>query len=76
MTSLSLHPTLRPLALFSVPAAVYPRLCAVAERVRTAFRVWRAKRQLLSMDASLFKDAGVSSGNVDWLVRNGRDTHQ
>jgi hypothetical protein len=75
MTSLSLHPTLRHVAHFSVPTWVYPQLCAMAERIRTEFHVWRAKRQLLFMDASLFKDAGVSSGNVDWLVRNGRDAH-
>ena len=41
--------------------------------LRSECEMWRAKRQLLSVDPGLFKDAGVSIGNVDWLVRNGRD---
>ena len=73
MTSLSLLPTAHLVAHFSTLGWVYPRLCAAVGRVQTEFHVWRAKRQLLSMDASLFKDAGVSPGNVDWLVREGRD---
>ena len=39
----------------------------------TEVQIWRRKRQLLSMDPGLFKDAGVSAGQIDWLVRNGRD---
>jgi hypothetical protein len=63
-----------------LPASVNPSrwpslpIRAGIGKIRSEFGVWRAQRQLLSMDAGLFKDAGVSPGNVDWLVRHGRDT--
>jgi len=48
---------------------LYSRIAAALAEVQ----VWRLKRQLLAMDPGLFKDAGVSPGQIDWLVRHGRD---
>jgi hypothetical protein len=47
---------------------IYSSIAAALAEVQ----VWRMKRQLLSMDPGLFKDAGVSPGQIDWLVRHGR----
>ena len=45
---------------------------ATMRTIRREVEMWLAKRRLLGADDSMFKDVGVSSGNVDWLVRNGR----
>ncbi|MDQ6436519.1 hypothetical protein RB623_20915 [Mesorhizobium sp. LHD-90] len=42
------------------------------EGLAHSLRSWKAARQLGAYDYTLFKDIGVSRGNVDWLVRNGR----
>ncbi|WP_292427923.1 winged helix-turn-helix domain-containing protein [Mesorhizobium sp.] len=48
------------------------RAKATIRTIRREVEVWLVKRRLLGADDSMFKDVGVSSGNVDWLVRNGR----
>jgi TolB-like protein len=48
------------------------RAKATMRTIRRELEVWLMKRRLLGADLSMFKDVGVSSGNVDWLVRNGR----
>lgn len=48
------------------------RADATMRTIRSQVEVWLARRRLLGADDSMFKDVGVSSGNVDWLVRNGR----
>jgi TolB-like protein len=48
------------------------RAKATMRTIRREVEVWLLKRRLLGADDSMFKDVGVSSGNVDWLVRNGR----
>jgi len=45
---------------------------ATMRTIRHEVEAWLVKRRLLGADDSMFKDVGVSSGNVDWLVRNGR----
>lgn len=48
------------------------RAKATMRTIRREVEVWLLKRRLLGADDSMFKDVGVSCGNVDWLVRNGR----
>ncbi len=48
------------------------RAKATMRTVRREVEVWLLKRRLLGADDSMYKDVGVSSGNVDWLIRNGR----
>ena len=62
-------PTVSTPAQARLVTTVYSWIAAALAEVQ----VWRSKRQLLSMDPGLFKDAGVSSGQIDWLVRHGRD---
>ncbi len=72
MSVQSLTTAFLPPANVGVLVGIYPRIQAALIRISSQVELWRARRQLLSMDAGLFKDAGVSPGNVDWLVRNGR----
>jgi hypothetical protein len=37
-----------------------------------AFDTWYASRRLLGADDAMLADIGVSRGNIDWLVQNGR----
>jgi TolB-like protein len=48
------------------------RAKATMRTIRRELEVWLVKRRLFGADDNMFKDVGVSSGNVDWLVRNGR----
>lgn len=54
-------------------ARVWRRLVGAAQTIGGRLEDWRATRRLLGADEAMFKDIGVSRGNVDWAVRHGRN---
>ena len=52
------------------------RLAAAAETLRREFEIWQARRRLhrlLSTDGNMLKDVALSTGDIERVVRYGRD---
>jgi hypothetical protein len=52
--------------------ARWMRTMTAFRMMRIALDTWCAGRRLLGADDAMLADIGVSRGNIDWLVQNGR----